>query len=150
MEDTSRKAMVRLLRRFSLPVAIVFAIGILVWRYQAALANTLPDTSILENDRVQIEVESFAADGVAMQEHVFRIEVKDTEGIPTEGAEVQMKLFMPSMFCGEIPATVASSGSGQFEAKGVPVMSGRWEAKTVIYIGAERYEVDHAFKVPGR
>lgn len=67
-----------------------------------------------------------------MKENPLRITINDRSGEPIDAADIQVKLTMPGMFCGELIAEVVRTQSGDYVAKAIPVMDGKWQAKITV------------------
>lgn len=141
--------MLRAIRRLGIPLCIVLALGAFAWQYRSASAGSLPASSTYDDGNIVIRVHSNPEGARAMREQWFQIEVNDANGKPIEGARIETTLRMPKMYCGEFEASIVSDGSGLYEATAIPVMTGRWEAETVVKIDDERYVVKHPFLVKG-
>ena len=68
---------------------------------------------------------------VKQVENIIRIEVKDAEGNPVEGARVELSSDMPGMSHGGPKGVLLDRGGGIYEATGSFVMGGTWRAEVV-------------------
>ncbi|MCD1261428.1 FixH family protein [Paenibacillus athensensis] len=109
--------------------------------------EALPEETAWTDSLIALRVRADMAVGRPMQEQLFLIEAHTADGLPIDDAQIEMKLQMPGMMCGEFAVPVVRSGSGHYEARGIPVMDGRWEAEVTVQIGSGRYIVRHPFMV---
>ncbi|MFD0669916.1 FixH family protein [Cohnella sp. GCM10027633] len=132
-------------KRLLFPCSLAIVIAVMIWQYKASDANAYPVESAYRDDAIEIRVRTEDAPARLMQEATFLIQVNDSSGAPVNDADIHVTIRMPSMFCGEFRAKVAFKGDGAYEAKAVPVMSGRWEAETIVTTGDSSYTVMHRF-----
>jgi len=57
----------------------------------------------------------------------FRVTVKQTLGIPVDGAQVDASLVMPLMDMGKNQFPLQSAGNGEYRGTGEFTMAGEWE-----------------------
>ncbi|MBB6638407.1 FixH family protein [Cohnella thailandensis] len=140
--------MSRLLKKGIWPIALVICLGIVVWLSRSGEASPVPLVSTLEKNGYRIEVRTLEARSSPMEEKQFLVTVTDVGGANVEATSIQIKSWMPKMFCGIFTAKVerSSQGSG-YEGTLVPVMSGRWVAETRVRIGSDEFVLLHDYKV---
>ncbi|THF76365.1 FixH family protein [Cohnella fermenti] len=140
--------MARMLGRGIWPIAIAICLGVVVWLSRSEAASPAPLISTLEKDGYRIEVRTLEANSSPMEAKQFLVTITDSSGADVEAASIQIKSWMPKMFCGIFTAKVVmnSQGSG-YEGTLVPVMSGSWVAETRVRIGSEEFVVVHDYEV---
>lgn len=137
-----------LLRRTAKPMALVFAIGLALWYVYSSRASALPSESSTLDGEYRIVVRSPSISLAMMEPSRFIVEITDRSGSPVRAEQLELKYWMPNMFCGVFTAEAAETDrSGEYTATVIPVMTGKWVLEAKIAIGDKEAVVRHPFEV---
>ncbi|RUS46883.1 FixH family protein [Cohnella sp. AR92] len=140
--------MKRPIRRLAWPLSIAAILGIVFWLIGQQRTSALPLESALDTGSLRLEIVTLTAHSSPMEESHFLVRITDSNGLPVEADKLQIKTWMPKMFCGIFTAGIAPGGeNGQYDAVVLPVMRGRWVAEANIQVGKETYKLQHEYVV---
>ncbi|MFC5406006.1 hypothetical protein [Cohnella soli] len=136
-------------KRLAIVALVLLALYGASWplRHSQGQDAKTPAQVVYSQNGVHIVLSASGNKVAPMKMSKFAMSLSDVEGRPIPNASVTMNLQMPRMFCGVIPTTVQSTKPGAYEAAGIPVMRGRWEAEASISIGKEHFSVTLPFDV---
>ncbi|RJX40684.1 hypothetical protein D3P09_01310 [Paenibacillus pinisoli] len=64
--------------------------------------------------------------------NTFQLKLTDAAGAPVEGAQLDIKLEMIGMVCGDFDFSLGETAPGIYSGEGVPLMPGLWKASLTI------------------
>jgi hypothetical protein len=123
---------------------LCFVIGVILFRY--SIDGDAVETSY-QDEFIRIEIVPDLSDGQALKESTFTLTIVEPTGRPVSGADVQVILSMPEMFCGLFPATIVEANPGIYTAVAVPVMRGNWQVEALLNLDSRTIHVKYPFKV---
>ncbi|WP_217594300.1 FixH family protein [Cohnella sp. GbtcB17] len=136
-----------LLRRTLRPMALVAAVGLALWYVYSSRASALPAESSALDGEYRITVRSPAHSPAILEPSRFVVEIADRSGLPVQAEKLELKYWMPGMFCGMFTAEAGKTGqAGVYEAAVIPVMTGRWVMEARIEVGEKEIVVRHPFE----
>ncbi|HEY1214082.1 MAG TPA: FixH family protein [Bryobacteraceae bacterium] len=103
--------------------------------------------TILEADGYAVEVVLEQSPAIILKPNPLKISVRQLDGQPVAGAEINYELLMPNMFCGKVAGTAAPAAGrpGLYEASAIPLMTGTWIANINIKLDGDVLYVKHPF-----
>ncbi|MEK4118783.1 FixH family protein [Paenibacillus sp. FSL W8-0919] len=112
------------------------------------LVEDHPSTEALYiDDQIRMQITPVDSSAVSMQETTFELQIDELSGIPVTGADFDLNITMPDMFCGVFPASIEEIQPGVYHATVVPVMRGKWQAEAELQWKERYVKVSTVFKV---
>jgi len=103
--------------------------------------------SLYVDDQIRMEIMPVDSSAVSMQETTFELLIDELSGTPVTGADFELNITMPDMFCGVFPAAIEEIRPGVYQATVVPVMRGKWQAEAELHWKERYVKVSTVFKV---
>lgn len=136
------------MKKIVFPLLLLLAVaGFAVYRSSLAPSASAANAAF-ENDKLSLNMTKAQTEVRAMEAVAFEIRISDLQNGPVggEAADLQVRLSMPGMFCGILPAEVKETRPGVYVASGMPVMRGEWQAEAVYRSDGETIRLRLPFK----
>lgn len=99
------------------------------------------------DDQIRMQISPVDSSAESMQTTTFELEIDELSGVPVTGADFEVNITMPDMFCGVFPAAIEEIRPGVYQATVVPVMRGKWQAEAELHWKERYVKVSTVFKV---
>lgn len=123
-------------------VCMVLCAGLVVSR--KASSEQYTPTSVAVSGPYTLQVEMASAEAKVLKPNTFTISVREAN-TPVSGAQVNIAISMPDMFCGISEAKAEEIGPGVYRGYGIPLMVGRSSAEVTVALNGQKYTIEHPF-----
>ncbi|WP_240419443.1 FixH family protein [Paenibacillus periandrae] len=130
----------------ALVVTLLICIVIAVMLFQSGRDMTMAKDTY-QDEFIRMDIASEQASAHTMKESSFTLTITNMTGEPFSGANLEVVLSMPGMFCGSFPAKVTEAKPGSYVAVGIPVMRGEWQAEARLQTDDKTRRVIYPFIV---
>ncbi|RJE86863.1 hypothetical protein D3P07_16895 [Paenibacillus sp. 1011MAR3C5] len=108
----------------------VMAIVVLMLRPQSISADAAITIHSHTNGQLEWTIVDYPA--TVLANNTFQLILTDAAGNPLEGAQLDIKLEMIGMVCGDFDFSLTETAPGFYSGEGVPLMPGLWKASLII------------------
>ncbi|REK76618.1 FixH family protein [Paenibacillus paeoniae] len=115
---------------FAATVVVIVALVVLMLRPQALSADAAITTHEFSNGQVEWNILEYPT--AVLANNTFQLKLTKASGEPVEGAQLDIKLEMIGMICGDFDFSLIETAPGVYVGEGVPLMPGLWKASLTI------------------
>lgn len=129
MPRPSRKSWISWVLFTTIGLAVI-AFMILLLRPQSISADAAITIHPYNSGRLEWNIVDYPA--TVLANNTFQLKLTDSSGLPLEGAQLDIKLEMIGMICGDYDFSLTETSPGIYTGAGVPLMPGLWKASLTI------------------
>ncbi|MFF2888192.1 FixH family protein [Paenibacillus sp. NPDC057967] len=126
---SSRRSWISWTLFFVTGIAVV-AMIVLMLRPQAISADAAITVHSYNGGQLEWNIVDYPA--TVLASNTFQLKMSDASGNPLQGAQLDIKLEMISMVCGDFDFSLTETAPGLYSGEGVPLMPGLWKASLTI------------------
>jgi len=129
---------------YVLVIVCVALCAALVLTRKASSEQYAPST-VATTGPYTLQVQMASPEAKVLKPNTFTISVQEANRTPVSGAQVNIAISMPDMFCGISTAHAEEVEPGVYRGEGIPLMAGRSSAEVTVALNGQTYTVEHPF-----